>query len=412
MSWDLYVRLSVMMFLEFAVWGAWAPVLAARLLGPLKMSGKQTGWIYATLPLGCIISPLVAGQLADKYLNTEWILAGAHLLGAVLLLVAVTQRKFGGLFVVMLLYSLCYAATLPLVNSLMFGHLGKVVAADRIEAEAGKVFIMAPIAWALVGYFLTGVRQLHRQEGDGRDCLIMAGVLSVLMGIACLFLPETRPPATGKIPVLEALGMLRDPNFLVFIVISAVVAGLMQFYFLGTAQFMQDRGIPGRNVPAAMGVAQAAQALATLFALGALIDQLGYKWDLVSLVGYKWTLTVGAACWLLLYAIYVGLRSRWAIVLGQALHGMAYVTFIIAGQIYASKYAPKDIGGSVQALYFAAALGVGLFVFTQMAGLVMDRFSAEGKFQWRAIWTVPLVIMALGVLALIVAFQGTLPPRP
>jgi MFS family permease len=84
-----------MMFLEYAIWGAWAPILAARLLGPLKFSGKQTGWIYATLPLACIISPLVAGQLADKWVNTERILFVSHLLGAGLLFTAARQRRFG-----------------------------------------------------------------------------------------------------------------------------------------------------------------------------------------------------------------------------------------------------------------------------------------------------------------------------
>src|SRR5271166_5082113 len=80
MSWNTYIALSLVMFFEYAIWGAWMPVLAARLLGPLKMSGKQTGWIYTTVPIACIVSPLVAGQLADNYLNLEWILAGAHLI--------------------------------------------------------------------------------------------------------------------------------------------------------------------------------------------------------------------------------------------------------------------------------------------------------------------------------------------
>ena len=117
---DIYIRLSLVMFFEYAVWGAWAPVLAARLLGPLKMSGKQTGWIYTTVPLACIVSPLLAGQLADRYLNLEWILAGAHLIAAILMIVAVRQKTFGGLFLTMLGWSFCYAATMPLVNSVLF----------------------------------------------------------------------------------------------------------------------------------------------------------------------------------------------------------------------------------------------------------------------------------------------------
>ena len=100
----IYISLSVVMFLEFAIWGAWSPVLAARLLGPLKMTGKQTGWIYATLPLACMFAPLIAGQLADKYFDVKWILSAVHLAGAVLLFLAARTRKFGPLFAVMLLY--------------------------------------------------------------------------------------------------------------------------------------------------------------------------------------------------------------------------------------------------------------------------------------------------------------------
>ena len=93
MDLGLYLKLSAMMFLEFAVWGAWYPVLATRLLGPLKFSGKQTGWIYAALPLGCIFMPLVAGQVADRWINTEFILAGAHLVGTLLLFIAAWKRQ-------------------------------------------------------------------------------------------------------------------------------------------------------------------------------------------------------------------------------------------------------------------------------------------------------------------------------
>src|SRR5512141_859330 len=96
----LYLQLSALMFMEYAVWGAWMPVLAARLLGPLQMSGKQTGWIYATLPLASMISPLLAGQLADKYVDTRWILAACHALGVVLLFVASKTSKFKPLFLV------------------------------------------------------------------------------------------------------------------------------------------------------------------------------------------------------------------------------------------------------------------------------------------------------------------------
>ena len=387
-----YIRISAVMFLEYAVWGAWAPVLAARLLGPLKMTGKQTGWIYGTLPIACIVSPLVSGLLADKYMNTEWVLAIAHAIGAVLLFAAARQQTFKGLFLTMLLYSLCYGATLPLANAVLFAHVSDL-------NTQGLVFIWAPVAWALVGYFLTAWRTLRGGEGDGSDCLKLAGVLSVLMAVASYLAPATPPTGATEIPIIKALGMLSQPDFLVFILVSMVIGGLMQFYFLGSARFMTDMGIPGKNVPATMGIAQAAQAVATFFCLGLMVET----------VGFKWALTIGAGFWLLMYLVYVGTQPRWLIVVSQGFHGLAYVFFMIVGQIFAGKVGPH-IPASMQALIFAATSGVGLFLGTQLAGMVMDRFSVDGQFQWRKIWTVPLLIMAVGTLVLATVFQAKLPP--
>jgi len=389
----LYLKLSALMFLEFAVWGAWYPVLATRLLGPLNFSGKQTGWIYATIPLGSIFMPLVAGMLADQYMNTELILAGAHLVGALLLFVAAWKRKFSSLFTVMLLYALCYAGTIPLVNALMFRHLGL----NNVDpAQSAYIFMWAPIAWALAGYFLTGWRWHFKTGEEGRDCLVLAGVLSVIMAVVSSFMPET-PPKPGVGGMQEALAVLGRPDFLVFIIISIAAAGMMQFYFLGTAQFMQDNGIAAKNVPAAMAVAQATQAVATLVLLSLLTKKLGFRW----------TLTIGTLAWLALYVVYAMPRPRWLLVAVQACHGLAYVFFIIAGQQFGNNVAPEGTGASVQALVITAQSGLGLFLGTQFAGIVMDKFRVEGRFQWRKLWMVPGAVMAICVLALLILFKGT-----
>jgi MFS family permease len=393
----LYWKLSALMALEFAVWGAWYPVLATRLLGPLKFSGKQTGWIYSALPLACIFMPLLAGQMADKYVNTEYILAGAHLVGMVLLFVAGYRKDFKSLFTVILLYSLCYAATLPLVNSLMFYHLAK----NEVDpAKAAYIFMWAPIAWALAGYFLTGWRWIFKTGEQGRDCLVLAAVLSVIMAVICGgFLPSTPPADTGGSPMQAALGMLKIPSFLVFFLISMAAAGMMQFYFLGTAQFMQDNRIAAKNVPASMALAQAVQAAATLLLLGWLVGN----------AGYKWTLVLGAGSWLVLYVLYVIPRPPAVIVGAQAFHGLAYVFFIIAGQMYAGAVAPEGTGGSMQALIFTAQSGLGLFLGTQLAGIVMDRCKVGDQFQWRQVWMVPGAIMLVCVIALVLFYKGAVP---
>jgi MFS family permease len=377
------------MGLEYAVWGAWMPVLAVRLLGPLKFSGKQTGWIYATLPLACIISPLIAGQLADKWLNAEWILAAAHLAGAVLLAVAAVQTRFAALFIIMFLYSVFYAATLPLVNAVLFANVAEV-------GSPGRVFMWAPVAWAIAGYFLTGWRWVFRTAEKGRDCLFLAAVLSLIMAASSLTLPATPPGGAGEAPIFKAMAMLRETDFLVFMIASLVVTGLMQFYFLASARFMTDIGIPAKNVPATMAIAQAVQAVATFY----LLDRF------ISNFGFKWTLVIGAGCWLLLYIVYVLSKSRLLTIVAQSLHGFAYVLFIIAGQMFANIASPPEILSSVQALLFAATTGVGLFFGTQFAGVVMDACKRQDKFNWRAIFLVPAAIMLISIVVIAALFKG------
>lgn len=394
MELKLYLALSFAMFMEYAIWGAWMPVLAARLVGPLKMSGKQTGWIYATFPIACIFMPLVSGQLADKYINTEIILAVAHLLGAVFMYLAVRQTKFKNLLVVMFLYSICYCATLPLVNSLMFHHLAK----NNLEpSEHSKwIFIWAPVGWALIAWSLTGWRWKFKTGEKGTDCLYLAAVLSVIMGVGCFFLPDTPPASAGTAPILQAMSMFTGFNFLIFIIVSMVFFALMQFYFLGTAPFMQDSGIPAKNVPASMGLAQVVQAIATVVLMA----------PLMSAIGYKWTMIVGATCWFVLYIAYIKQQPRWIIVACQPLHGLAYVLFVIVGQLFANTLATDEIRGSMQSLLFAATTGVGLFAGTQFAGVIMDKFRKDEKFQWRSIFIVPCVIAFCAILVFVIFLKG------
>ena len=406
MNWDLYIRVSGLMFLEYAVWGAWMPVLAIRLLGPLKMTGKQTGWVYATFPLACIFAPLASGYMADAWFNAEWIILVSHVFGAVLLFIAARQTKFWGMFGTMLLYSVFFTATLPLVNKVLFQHISGdatlVVLGFPISLQA-LVFLWAPVAWALVGYFLTGMRQVRKIPGDGPDALYLAAILSVAMAVVCLVQPATAPKLAasateatpGGNPMLEAFGMLGNSSYLVFILAQMAVAGMMQFYFLGTGQFMKDRGVNGRNISAAMGIAQAVQAAATILLLGWFINE----------AGFQWTFVIGALSWSVLYLIYITSKRALGIILIQGFHGLAYALFMIGGQIFVGTMAPETIGASAQSLIFIATVGIGLFLGTQLAGIVMDKNSIDGKFQWSKIWAVPLAITVAGAIVFAFVFK-------
>jgi hypothetical protein len=162
---------------------------------------------------------------------------------------------------------------------------------------------------------------------------------------------------------------------------------------------MQDIGIASKHVPGSMALAQIAQALATWFLFILLIDRLGFKW----------TLTIGAGCWFLLYAVYVVGKPPALVVTAQPLHGLAYVFFVIVGQKFVNDVSPEEIRSSMQALIFAATTGVGLFLGTQFAGIAMDSCKQDGKFQWPKVWLFPCIITLAGVLGLVALFHD--PPK-
>ncbi len=392
MDWQLYIKLSVMMFLEFAIWGAWAPVLATHLIGPLKMSGKQTGWIYATLWLGVIVASFVGGQITDRWVATEYFLAVVHLAGGIVLLMAARRTKFWSLFGLMGLYSLLYAPTLSLVNSLMFRHL------TDSDTQAGGIRVWGTIGWIIAGVGLTLWRRSSKIKIRGSDALTLAGVFSLIMGVFCFILPHTPPSETPGNPlaVVDAFKMLSDTNFLIFLIISFVVTTELQFYYVPTAPFLEDIGVQHKNVSAVMTLAQCAEIIAMYWLLKLSLSNLGFRW----------TLVIGVIAWPMRYIIFAMKRPVWLVISSLTFHGLGYTFFFFAGQMYVDKVAPPDIRSSAQALIFVVTLGLGNFIGTQITGAIMDIFKKDGKFQWRPIFLVPCVLTIVCALAFVLFFKG------
>lgn len=399
MEYGLYGKLSLMLFLEYAIWGAWAPVLAAYLLGGLKFSGKQTGWIYATLWLACIISPFIGGQIADRWVPAQWFLAAVSILGGILLLVAAKQKSFLGLFAVMMFYSLLYAPTLNVTNAIMFEHARGVwpeLSAEAAGDMSGRIRVWGTLGWIAAGVGLTLWRQARKATEERPDSLYLAAVCSIVMGILALFLPNTPPKGGDPWAFVKAFSLLSDPNFLVFIIISFIVTTELQFYYVPTATFLEDIGVKGRNVPAVMTIAQVAEMLGMFILLGWSLQQFG--------IGT--TLAIGVIAWPLRYIVFAIMKPKWLVISSLALHGIGYTFFFFAGQQYVDKVAPEDIRASAQALIFVATLGFGNFIGTQFTGVILDVFKTpEGKFRWRPIFLIPCALTIACAIAFLLFFR-------
>ncbi|MFQ6615331.1 MAG: MFS transporter [Fidelibacterota bacterium] len=387
-------RLGTMMFLQYAIWGSWAPVLSAYLLEDLQFTGFQVGAIYSVLPLATIVAPFLGGQLADRWVASEKLIAFLQFTGGILLLIMSQATDYPVMLGLMFVYCLLYAPTLAITNSIAMINLGDS------EEEFGGIRVWGTLGWIAAGWLLTAWRSVGESLMFRGDTLMLAGIFSVIMGIQALILPHTPPKKEGVNPLafLEALRMLKDKNFLIFMGITFVVATELEFYYILTAPFLRSEGIglSDKVVPAVMTIAQ----IAEIFVMAYLLSRFLKKY------GMRTTLAFGVLAWPLRYIIFAIGRPAWLVIASLTLHGFCYVFFFVAAFIYVDKEAPRDIRASAQSLIAIVALGLGRFLGSLFAGQIQTLFTdASGVTNWTNTFIVPCVLTILSAAAFLVFFR-------
>ncbi len=383
------------MLLEYMVWGSWYPDFSAYMGKVLGFTDGQVGAIYALLPIGCMVAPFVAGQIADRYFPTDRLLAVLHLLGAIPLYVMATTTDYDKVWIWMLAWALLFGPTLALTNSICFHHM------PAAEGDFGLVRVWGTIGWIVVGLMLgIGLREwLPGVLGPlgGFDGMWLGAGLSVLMGLWCLFLPHTPPAAKGESPFafLGALKMLKDPQFAVFLGIAFVVATELMFYFVLTGPFLYKVGVAAGTAPAWMAIAQAAE-IGTMVALPWMLK----RW------GIRGTMMVGILAWPVRYAVFALGGPMWLVLASLSLHGLCYVCFFTASYIYVDQIAPPDARHSAQGLIAFVLLGAGLVVGSWFAGFVSDAFRVGDVVDYTRVFLVPLVLTVLCAVLFVAFFRG------
>ena len=246
LSSGLNFQLSTMMFLQYAIWGAWLPLLWTFLSGHRDFTPSQIGNMFAIGAVGAIVAPFIAGQIADRWFNTEKFLGISHILGGILVWQLASLETYNSFLVFSLLYSLIYSPTLSLTNSLAFHHLP-----DR-DRDFGKIRVWGTIGWIVVGIGI-GQWLLHQHTPNGleaeavsaaqaagmADAFKLSGLLGIVMGIFCFFLPSTPPAKEEKKNAIGgALDAIRLQPLLTLFLIAVPISCVHQFYFVHTAPFL------------------------------------------------------------------------------------------------------------------------------------------------------------------------------
>ena len=394
MNQNTRIQLSVMMFLEFFIWGGWFVTMGTFLGTQLKATGVDVGLAYQTQSVGAIIAPFIIGLIADRFFAAQRILGVLHLVGAALLWQASQATDFSGFYAYVLPYMIIYMPTLALVNAIAFRQM------KNPEKEFSGVRVLGTIGWIvaglLIGYFN------WESSNQLASTFKMAAGASLLLGIFSFFLPNTPPPKSREEKVtasdllgLDALGLLKDRSFLTFFIASILICVPLAFYYNFTNAYLNEVGMD--RAAAKMSMGQMSEVLFLLL----------MPFFFVRL-GVKKMLLVGMVAWALRYVCFAFGDTgdgAWMLILGIVLHGICYDFFFVTGQIYTDNRAGERFKSAAQGLITLATYGAGMFIGSYISGYIVDAYAIDGGHDWKSIWLIPAGIAGVILLLFAVSFR-------
>lgn len=391
-------RLSIMMFLQFFIWGGWFVTLGTFLGNNINATDGQIAQAFSTQSWGAIIAPFIVGLIADRYFNAERILGVLHIFGAILMYLMSSTTEFSVFYPYVLGYMVLYMPTLALVNSVAFRQL------TDPSKQFSKIRVFGTLGWILAGLVISFVFSWDSQEAiaDGmlKNTFTMTAIASGILGLFSFTLPKT-PPLVEKgekvgikdILGLDALKLLTDKNFAIFFFSSVLICIPLAFYYQNANPFLTEIGVS--NATGKMTIGQGSEVLFMLL-LPIFLNKYGIKK----------TLLFGMLAWALRYLLFAFGNSDelvFMLIGGIALHGICYDFFFVSGQIYTDSKAGEKFKSSAQGLITLATYGVGMLIGFWAAGKISQYYVTSDGHAWESIWVIPAVFSA--VVFLIFAFS-------
>jgi len=384
MSSTTRVQLSIMMFLEFFIWGGWFVTLGTFLNNNLSASGAESGQVFSTQSWGAIIAPFIIGLIADRFVNAERILGVLHIIGALLMYQMYNAENIAVFYPYVLIYMICYMPTLALVNSVSFNQM------KNPEKEFSVIRLFGTVGWIAAGLLISFLFHWDSAEGTREGLLkntfLLSGGASLVLGLFSFTLPKTPPKGKGtKVTIndilgLDALKLLKDKNFLIFFISSILICIPLAFYYQNTNSFLSSIGV--ENPTGKMTIGQASEVLFLLL-LPVFFNRFGFKK----------TILVGMLAWAVRYVLFAFGNAgdlTFMLLIGIALHGICYDFFFVSGQIYTDSKAGEQHKSAAQGLITLATYGLGMLIGFAVAGKITDSYKlADGTLDYKMVWLIP-----------------------
>lgn len=388
-SLSIKVRLGLMMFVTYSVWGAWYVTIDTYLTNTLHFTGTQAGAVFGTVSVASMISPLLLGVVADRWFSTERVMAVLFAIGAALMYFMTRATTFPAVYGLMLAFCLCYFPTIALTNSIGF----------QLVRDPGREFpiirLMGTFGWIFINNVI-GFLKFEASSGQFVVSMI-AGV--VMVGISLTLIPHLPPKPAAASGLRGALGfdalvMLKQRAFLVFVIASLLACIPITFYFSFANDYLNDVGLA--NAAGKMTLGQASEVVMML------LMPFIFRYVTVRAI-----MIFGLGCWIVRYLLFAfgnpGDRV-WMFYIAILLHGASYDFFFLTGQLYTNQVAPARLRNTAQGLILFATFGVGMLAGSLLSGAALDRFThtAGGALvrDWQPFW-LSTAAMTAAILAIV-----------
>ena len=388
----LKIRLCVMMFLQYVIWGAWYVTITTYLTQTLGFTGAQAGWVFSTVSIASLVSPFFVGLVADRFFATERVMAFLYVVAAVLVYAVTQVSTFPAVFMLMLGFCLCYFPTVALTNSITMQSL----------KDPGKDFPPIRTLGTLGFIVVVSVVSLFQWEASSNQ-FVFAAAASIVMAVYSLVaLPHTPPPARGQQVTwqraigLDTISMMKQTTFAVFIIASILACIPLTFYYSFANAYLNDLSVPNAGFMMTLGQ------WAELFML--LVMPALFK-----VVSIRGVLLIGLASWAARYVLLAFGNADagiWMFYLAILLHGACYDFFFVAGQLYTDQEAPGHLRSSAQGFITFMTYGIGMFLGSVLSGYARDYFPA-----WQTFWLSSALMSGLIFLMVFLFFRTSVKIR-